>query len=224
MNNSGKHRSISIFLSTCWCILAAAPLLFWSRATIHLTINSYHTQFFDSFFSWITNLGDGWSVVPIVFLLAFFTCKDALTMASANILSGVTTQFLKTTIFSNIVRPLKYFEGIATLHTVPGIKLYSFQSFPSGHAATVFTICTILALHTTSQKYQCILFFIAVITAFSRVYLSQHFLHDVAAGSMIGLVLGISVDRIINAWANKQSSEYWLNRSILCSRKKVGME
>ena len=50
-------------------ILILAPstyaLLIWSKAEIHLWMNQYHSVFFDQFFKYLTNLGDGMTPVII---------------------------------------------------------------------------------------------------------------------------------------------------------------
>ncbi len=76
------------------------------------------------------------------------------------------------------------------------------NSFPSGHSSTFFMFCTclviILAIHYYRKKKLTlqrkvlfkstflVLLFLAALGAYSRVYLSQHFLSDVCVGSMIG--------------------------------------
>jgi len=79
------------------------------------------------------------------------------------------------------------------------------NSFPSGHASTFFVFCTCCALllgyrYNQNAKHhtpgECILFnmvllllfLVAALGAYSRVYLSQHFLLDVCVGSMIGFI------------------------------------
>lgn len=62
------------------------------------------------------------------------------------------------------------------------------NSFPSGHATSAFAVFTCLALLTKNSYLKIIFFIIAVIAAFSRTYLSQHWLVDVTIGSLIGTI------------------------------------
>jgi len=48
-------------------------------------------------------------------------------------------------------------------------------------------------LFLTNKWHKLILLFIAVLVAFSRVYLSQHFLEDITMGSFIGISLSTGV-------------------------------
>ena len=58
---------------------------------------------------------------------------------------------------------------------------------------------TIFALVYQQSKLVSIVFFLgAILVAFSRIYLSQHFLIDVVAGSFIGVASACSVFRILN--------------------------
>ena len=61
------------------------------------------------------------------------------------------------------------------------------SSFPSGHSATAFIFASVI-----SQAYPstaALLFSLAGIVAFSRVYLQTHYLSDAVSGSFIGLLL-----------------------------------
>jgi membrane-associated phospholipid phosphatase len=62
------------------------------------------------------------------------------------------------------------------------------NSFPSGHTSTAFTLALLLAF--LSKKNFWVYFFplIAFFVGYSRVYLAQHFVTDVFAGMLIGIV------------------------------------
>ncbi|MBS3060418.1 MAG: phosphatase PAP2 family protein [DPANN group archaeon] len=80
-----------------------------------------------------------------------------------------------------VSRPRPYLVfGINNLRT----ELLS--SFPSGHAANSFSIMGILAYHKRPQALFFLLF--AAIVAYSRVYLGVHYVSDVLAGALIGML------------------------------------
>ncbi len=62
-------------------------------------------------------------------------------------------------------------------------------SFPSGHTAMAFTMVTGLYLTRTSPLWQ-ICLAVAIVIAFSRLYLYVHFPTDVAAGVIFGIIFG----------------------------------
>jgi undecaprenyl-diphosphatase len=61
-------------------------------------------------------------------------------------------------------------------------------SFPSGHSITAFAIATAIGLHYPALMVG--LIFCALSVAASRVILGLHYLSDVVAGMLIGIVIG----------------------------------
>jgi membrane-associated phospholipid phosphatase len=60
-------------------------------------------------------------------------------------------------------------------------------SFPSGHTSAAFALFVCLVL-ITPRKWTPLWMILAWATAYSRIYLSQHFLEDILFGSMIGML------------------------------------
>ena len=212
---AGRTPLLFTALTGFWVVLSALPILFWSKGEIHLFINRFHVPAADIFFAWITNLGDGWSIVVLVLVLVLFSYRAALEMAVANILTGIASQALKRTVFSDVVRPSRFFETAAQLHTVPDVQLYAYQSFPSGHSATVFTTCTVLSFLWGSTRNQAGFWFVAVLVAFSRVYLSEHFLQDACGGSLLGFIIGFGTSEVFRRWTDGIPEGHWLRGSVL---------
>jgi undecaprenyl-diphosphatase len=75
---------------------------------------------------------------------------------------------------------------------LPKYVTYAFgTSFPSGHTAVAFTIAVILSHYFPRYKY--VVYTVAVITGISRVYLGLHYLSDVIAGALIGIIVALLV-------------------------------
>jgi membrane-associated phospholipid phosphatase len=109
-------------------------------------------------------------------------------------------------------RPSKYFEIYETcqLHLVEGIKLHSLHTFPSGHSSTSFNLFLMMALMIKNNVLKLFFFVVAALVAYSRVYISQHFLADIVAGSILGVVF------IVVAWIwLEKKDKNWLDKSIL---------
>ena len=68
-------------------------------------------------------------------------------------------------------------------------------SFPSGHAATIFAVCTV-ALLLLRRREALLLYVPAAVIAYSRVALGVHTLPDIAAGSLIGLISALVIWKI----------------------------
>jgi len=161
-------------------------------AALHIAINHFHNSFFDSFFYYATFLGDGVTATLLSIILLVVNFRQFLIVSVANIASAAVTQLLKHTLFSDVYRPKKFFEGIYDLYFVPGVENYLYNSFPSGHSTCAFSLYCTFALLAKKSSYKFLFFLLALLAGFSRVYLSQHFLQDVLAGSLIGVVAALS--------------------------------
>ena len=189
-------------------------LFLYPKDSLHLYINDHHNSFADTFFPLITYLGDGWTALFITILAFIYKLRNGLLIGISFGVSSAITQFLKHEVFNDILRPAKFFENVNNLHLVPGVDPYLYNSFPSGHAATAFSVFLAVALITDRNYMKILLFILAALTGFSRVYLSQHFFDDVYAGSIIGVLTALFVfyfferSRIINSFE-------WMDNSLL---------
>ena len=68
-------------------------------------------------------------------------------------------------------------------------------SFPSGHTLSSFISATILFRH--DKRFGIPAFVLATIIAFSRLYLYVHFPTDVIAGALLGILIGILADILL---------------------------
>ena len=170
----------------------------YSKTEIHVFLNQYHNSWLDIFFKYATDLGDGLAIAIIGLILLFFSKRKALQIILSGIISGIIAQVLKKLIFGPTPRPSSYFKDIdISLHYIDGVDLHTVFSFPSGHATAIFTITTSLVLLTKKSNLDLILISIATLVAFSRVYLSQHFLVDIYTGSIIGVSVSVLVYRLL---------------------------
>jgi len=150
-----------------------------------LFINGHHSPFLDSFFKTITNLGDGMVFVPVIIGLVFVRYRYAIIALIIAIAHGLLANAFKRGMFPNAVRPRK-FLGDEVIHFVHGVDVHSVHSFPSGHTATAFCLALFIALLLNNRTHSILLLAAAVLVGYSRIYLAQHFLLDVAAGAIIG--------------------------------------
>jgi len=185
----------------------------YDKAQIHLLLNSFHNAFGDTVFPYITYIGDGVTVVIAVILLLLVKYRFALLLAVANVLSAGLTQLLKHTIFADVVRPKEYFKNMLDIHYVEGVENYLYNSFPSGHTTAAFTTFFCFALMTENKFLKTLMFFIALTIGFSRIYLSQHFLQDVYAGSLIGVSVSMLVYSFIQN-NKKLNASAWIDKSL----------
>lgn len=188
-------------------IAGLAVVLNEGRETLHLKMNELHSPFADMFFKWVTFIGDGLFAAALALALLFIKLRYGLMMLTAWLLSGLTTQLLKRTVFSDVKRPGHVFEGTDLLHIPEGVELNMANSFPSGHSTTIFAVCCALAFIGRSRKVEVFLIILAILVAYSRVHISQHFAQDIVAGSFIGVVgacIAYAIWRNVNKkWIDK---------------------
>lgn len=177
----------------------------YPKAELHMLLNSYHTSIQDIFFKYYSMMAEGPIYVIVLLPLLWKKIKFTIFFALCELSGGGVLQILKHTICTD--RPVSVFEQYQNmiLPLVQGVDMHHGNSFPSGHASTFFVFFTCCALyiacHYKLNDYQhdrwakilvCTtmlsFFVLAALGAYSRVYLSQHFLSDVCVGSLIGFV------------------------------------
>jgi membrane-associated phospholipid phosphatase len=209
--NSNKAFLI-LYVVTLLIVLPFLVIL--PKGNIHLHINNLHSFISDLFFKNITNLGSGLVVVFVSIFFLFISFRQTFIISISGIVCGLIVQLLKQIIFSETVRPFKFFEGTSNLHLIDGVTMLSYNSFPSGHSATIFALCLCLASFSKFDFWKIFLFCCALLVAFSRVYLSQHFLTDTYAGSIIGVLTATMACIGFN-----RMKASWLDKSLLDIRK-----
>ena len=134
---------------------------------------------------WATRLGDGWIWYGLGFLLLMFGGPqryDAVCAAGAAALLGILV-FKALKNLSQRPRPCQI-EPHCWAKILPPDKF----SFPSGHTMTAFSIALVVSYFYPSLEGP--LFFTALSIGVSRIVLGMHFLSDVLAGVILGVVLG----------------------------------
>lgn len=209
-----KLPNAFIFPYILLLIIGAIAYFLTNKIEAHLFINKYHNSLFDNFFYYATYLGDGAFVVITVIIAAFFNVRLALLIFASYALSAGITQGLKHLVFNEWIRPAGIFEANAQLqqlYLVPGVELNYHNTFPSGHSTSAFALFFSLSIFSSKKTIQFLLLGIAVLAAYSRVYLSQHFFIDIYAGSFIGTLCSIAVYYYWIARLNEKYNQPVLN-------------
>ena len=184
-------------------LVVCGMLCLYPKLELHLLLNSWHTRIQDTFFKYYTMIAEGPIYALGLLPILWRQIRLTLFMGLCELTGGAVLQLLKHTLC--LERPICAFERLSdsTLPLVSGVDMHYGNSFPSGHASTFFVFCTCFALFLAyrhqqdakqSQPRSNILFHMSLLSlltlaalgAFSRVYLSQHFLIDVCVGSVIG--------------------------------------
>jgi membrane-associated phospholipid phosphatase len=185
-NNSAFFIPYFVFL-----LAGAVTLLLWSKPEIHHYINRYHTPAFDTFFKYYTNIGLGWLIIPVALTLSFVRLRYVIISLIGFLMVFIINDSIKQ--LAATPRPIEVFSDLhQSLYLVPGVEMYSQNSFPSGHSAMAFCLFCIVAFVAPGKLLKFTCFVSAILVAYSRMYLSLHFLIDVYFGSLVGVICAIA--------------------------------
>jgi len=218
MNELYQRNKIFFNLYIVWALISATALIIWNKAELFFFINSNRSSLADLFYAPATHLGDGLFFIALILFLLFIKYRYAFMGIAAYALSSAVTQTLKRIVF-NEPRPAKYFEGIKDVQTVNGTELHMMNSFPSGHATTVFAIACLCSLIVTNKKWQPLFVVLAIFAALSRLYLGQHFFADITLGGFIGTCSAT----VCVYWLSKPQ-KMWMEDCLLSKRSKTKYE
>ena len=167
-------------------------VLITDKFELHLAINQQIGEPANSFFKNFTHIGDGLTAV-ILIVIASLLSKNKIPNLILGIttlaLSGLIAQFFKRVVFNDLLRPGGYFQK-GQLNLVEGVDLHSAYSFPSGHSTASFALFIFLAFVFREKRYAQLIFGVcAILAAYSRVHISQHFVEDIVAGACLGVLI-----------------------------------
>jgi membrane-associated phospholipid phosphatase len=185
-------------------ILSFVGLLMTQKGDFVILLNAWHQPALDSVMVSVTKAGEYWGFFfVLIILLSFTKYRQVLSyLIACAIMLGLVSLF-KHIVFSDFMRPAVVLEE-EHLHFVRGLYVNKKFSFPSGHTTAAFTYFFFFALTQKKTAIHLISLLAAVLIGGSRIYLAQHFLMDVVAGSMLGVLIAGSVYYFI--------SEKWLVR------------
>jgi len=180
----GKHFLVPWFI---FFVAGAASVFWFGKADLHIMLNARQPHSADVFFRIATRFGEGGALALALIYTLYRSRYAALFLASSWLSSVLVIQLLKQTVFTYMRRPAAFFEGTGSIYLVEGVTYRFSHSFPSGHTGDIFSICFALALLARKSRYGILFFIPALLVAYSRVFLSQHFMQDIVAGSFVAV-------------------------------------
>ena len=143
----------------------------------------------------ITRLGDAgiiWIILTVLLLIIPKTRKTGVIMMAALLVDVLLCNvFIKNLVART--RPYEVVDGLKLL-----IEKQSDYSFPSGHTGSSFASAIVL-WKELPKKYGVMALIVAVLIAYSRLYVGVHYPSDVLAGVLIGTVLAL-----VSVWLVKK--------------------
>jgi membrane-associated phospholipid phosphatase len=189
-----KHFIIAVVLSISLAASLFSMSMLWGKNEAFLYLNENLGPLADKVFEYSSYLAEGWIWIPYFIVLVGLYKKDTAFILMNFLVSTLLTQFAKNYIFDNAMRPMASGLNATQIHTVPGVEIHTFNSFPSGHTATAFTLF-LLTTYLFPNKYALSIGIVyAMVCGYSRIYLAQHFPLDLAGGIFVALLtLPISI-------------------------------
>ena len=174
----------------------------WDHAILEWIASHLRCAFLDTVMPIITFLGNaGWFwIVCSVLLLCFRqTRKTGLTVAVA-LLCGLLICNLGLKPLIHRIRPYDLWNIEITL-----IKRPTDFSFPSGHTAASFEAAVVLMLRDR-KRFGWAALVLAVLIAFSRLYLYVHYPSDVFASILLGTLIAFFSEWLVTRFSKKAAS------------------
>lgn len=171
----------------CGCLIIK---LIFTKDEIYFAVNSRYYPWADWIAPYITDLGNGWTIVVLSAILVLFNYRAAFLMITTFVITSLSVQVAK--FIFDAPRPKLYFKDqLSRLHFVKGVEILSHNSFPSGHTLTAFATGVVITYLVKDKGWSVLLIVYGLLVGLSRMYLSEHFFEDVVSGSVMGVFLTI---------------------------------
>ncbi|MBS4461775.1 phosphatase PAP2 family protein [Aerococcaceae bacterium zg-B36] len=136
------------------------------------------------FFTRIGDFGIVWIALTVLLILFQRTRRLGVTLCITLALMLIINNGLLKNMIER-ARPCQIQEQVKLLIECP--KSFS---FPSGHASSSFAVFGVFLFTPNIKSYwKWLVFILASVIAFSRIYLFVHFPSDILVGSMVGMLL-----------------------------------
>lgn len=230
-----QQNAVFIVLSLILLVVLGLALIYVPKDELHLFLCDRHTHARDIFYRYYTHVAEWLPYVVCVLLLLFGRVGVGVMASTAMLLSTLFTQIVKHIVVAP--RPLTWFAEHfpdIQLPVVEGVKMNLWYSFPSGHTTSFFALAFVLSIVSTNYlstqrsnsetvcqsnglsaiAVQVLLFALATLGAYSRIYLSQHFALDIFGGIVSGLTAGIISYAVFYRFEDKK----WYNYRVFAKK------
>jgi len=159
--------------------------------TVRLWVVTHRPGWLDGLMWFVSVIGRGglvWLAIGFIVTLIRRTPALLLELALAIVLASLLADSVLKPLVSR-ERPFVSAPGILVIGSRPRDA-----SFPSGHAANAFAGASVLARRLRAERL--VWWALAVLIAYSRIYLGVHYPLDVIGGALLGWVCGAVAGRV----------------------------
>ncbi len=156
-------------------------ILLWMQDTLRGPV-------LDPVMTTVTHLGDAgivWVLMSIVLLAVKRTRKVGLCCFLALLVMLIVNNYVIKVLVDR-ARPYEVVEGLTAIVPLPVDA-----SFPSGHTAAGIAAAVVL-IGETKARYWIPALLLALLVAFSRMYVGVHYPTDVLGGAVLGILYGLA--------------------------------
>jgi undecaprenyl-diphosphatase len=164
-------------------------MLQWDRETL-IYLNSLGIEDYDWFWSTVTNIYTWIPLFIFFFLLIFwkYPKKEAIYVA-LTVIALIAFILIATDLTKGFFERLRPNNNAEISSLIRVLKNPESFSFFSGHAASSFSITTLLVLFLRRKVKWCWIFYIwPLVFALSRIYVGVHYPLDILVGTIVGLL------------------------------------
>jgi membrane-associated phospholipid phosphatase len=164
-----------------------------------IAINQYRTETLDRVFIIGTQLGEPIAYLVVMLIFATYRLRTAIFAVLTGGVVALISALLK--VYFAEARPMRYFfdnfqdvwQDLSLFDAE--MQNWGTASFPSGHSASAFALYSFVCFNIRRPKIliSIICFFLALEVGFSRMYLLFHFLRDVTAGALLGVLIAVAM-------------------------------
>ena len=155
--------------------------------------NTGNYKILDTVMYIITTLGDAgiiWIVLAVALMIPKKYRKCGMMMAGSLIIMLVLNNLVLKNLFQR-PRPFLFFENSPVYQwwLNAGAQVESDRSFPSGHTTSSFA--AVVPLFKRDKRFGAAALVLAILIAFSRIYVHVHYCTDILFGVVLGVVYGL---------------------------------
>jgi membrane-associated phospholipid phosphatase len=181
--------SLALILSGVSMLVLGLPLILLGNETLFLRVNEHCLPNFSRAAFYFSLLGESWAMGFLLLLSFGMPLRNTLFLCMCWLSAALHSWLFKLWLCKGWPRPYQYFlEKQLSIQLADGVTPHHWNSFPSGHTITAFSMLLMIPLLFPRLKPAYILPFwvLAFGCGLSRIVLVQHWPADVLGGIILG--------------------------------------